>query len=401
MTLSRTNPALLERAAHGGNRAAWEAALGLENGTLIDFSASLNPFGPPACVGPLVREFSQRLNAYPEPDCKALKQHLAAALDVDITSLLPVNGSTELIYLLPRLLPPGREALLIAPCFSEYARAFNATGVGVNVHQLDPNDGFQLNANALLARMQRMPDPGALVLGHPASPNGRRCERDTLLALLDQCERRSILLIVDEAFIDFASPGASLIDRIPASRSLILVRSMTKFYAIAGLRLGYGIAHPDTISRLNAVLPPWSVNALAQAVGSAVLGDTDFPDRTRRRIRTEREYLYGSLSAMPDIQVFASDANFLLFRLEGNRRDGRGFFQSLLRQGLLVRHCGNFDGLDERYFRVAVRTRADNERLIAAVRSLICGNPDSSPHSHAEQTAQHPCVAMGTMGAED
>ena len=160
-------------------------------------------------------------------------------------------------------------------------------------------------------------------------------------------------------------PESSL-KQIDNHRHLILVRSMTKFYALPGLRLGYGIMHPGWIEKLESRRPPWSINSIAQAVGKSALGDKEFPGRVREFIRKERNFLYEGLKEIPALEVFSSDANFLLFRLrEGTERESKALYSSLLGEGLLVRNCGNFHGLDHRYFRVAVKNRRENTNCLS------------------------------------
>ncbi|MEE9258801.1 MAG: threonine-phosphate decarboxylase, partial [Nitrospinaceae bacterium] len=326
---------------HGGNREAAARQAGLRSEDLIDFSASINPLGPPNCVHSALRDSAQYLDEYPDPQAAALRTVLSERLGISPDRITAANGSTELIYLIPYLWSKNKEVALVTPCFSEYERAFRTAGVSVRNIPLDAENGFHFDPDPFLFQLQGLKNLGGVVIGNPNSPAGNLWKADSLSALVHFCEKRNLFLVIDETFIEFCGYEHSPLKQIDNNRHLILVRSMTKFYALPGLRLGYGIMHPGWIEKLESRRPPWSVNAIAQAVGKSVLGDTEFPDRVREFIRKERNFLYKGLKEIPALEVFSSDANFLLFRLrEGTERESKALYSSLLGEGLLVRNCG-------------------------------------------------------------
>lgn len=348
----------LMHAPHGGNLTAVAEATGLERQEFLDFSVNINPLGPPNCVRDICSQSMDFLMEYPDPQYGELKKAFADTVGVSKDWIMVGNGSTELIYLLPHLLESGKEVLIVTPCFSEYERAFQQAGISVRHFNLDPANGFSLPIEKFLFHLNQYPDLGGIVIGHPNNPTGTLLDEESFKTLSKFCARQGIFLFIDETFIDFAAPDKSLLKYSAANKYLILIRSMTKFYSLPGLRLGYGIMHPDRVRTLKAHQPPWSVNGLAQAIGSALTQDKTFSEQSRNYIQQENDFLYENLKEITAIEVFASNANFILFRLLGeNETQAKHFFETLLFQGIVLRNCGNFNGLDQYFFRLAVRNR--------------------------------------------
>ncbi|MBI5428763.1 MAG: threonine-phosphate decarboxylase [Nitrospinae bacterium] len=351
---------------HGGDRKAAATLAGLQPEDLLDFSSSVNPLPLPPCVRRLLAELEQNLREYPDPNSSRLKEELERTLNIDRDRIVVANGSTELIYLLPFLLESKSAVCLAVPCFSEYKRAFDLANFPVHEIPSGPANGFQPEIDCFMERLERIPNLGAAVVGHPNSPAGNLWKEQNLLSLLSYCEDRNVFLVVDETFMDFCGPGRSLLPKIPDSRFLVVVRSMTKFYGLAGLRLGYGVMHPRLVEAMEKRRIPWSVNLAAQKIGAAVLQDREFAEQTRAFIRKENPFLRDALGKTGFLEVFSSDVNFFLVRLRGiDLALPDRFYMNLLRDGILLRNCGNFDGLDKSYFRIAVRAREDNEKLVA------------------------------------
>jgi len=355
-------------APHGGNLTTAVLATGLEREDFLDFSVNLNPLGLPSCVQTICSHAIDLLSEYPDPNYGELKRALANALDVSTDCVMVGNGSTELIYLLPHLLERGKEILIVAPCFSEYERAFQLADIPIRHFPLDPSHGFSLPVDRFLFQVRQFPGLGGIIIGHPNNPTGALLEEEEFLALSLLCEQKGIFLIIDETFIDFAGSDRSFANHVASNPHQVVIRSMTKFYSLPGLRLGYGIMHPEQVGKLEAYQPPWSVNGLAQAIGSALVRVKTFPEKSRNYIQREKVFLYENLNKIPSIEVFPSQANFLLFRLMGNsEEEAKHCFTALLHQGIVIRHCGNFKGLNPGFFRLAVKSRNDNQRLIASI----------------------------------
>jgi threonine-phosphate decarboxylase len=350
---------------HGGNSRAIAEASGTDPDKIIDFSASINPLSPPGCVSQLLLETPRLLQQYPDPHCSLITERISKTTGAPKDWIRVTNGSTEMIYLLPHLFNEKQEVAILDPCFSEYENAFIAFGIQTHSIPLNATKGFQVDPSSLFSKLDTIRHLGAIVLGNPASPTGK-LYGELLAPLQEYCEERDIVLIVDEAFIDFSSTQNSAWNLVKNKKNLILIRSLTKFYSIPGLRVGYGILHPEKIRQIAPRQYPWSVNALAQTVGAEVILDKIFQEKTRSWTQNERNFMLESLNFISAIEVFPSAANFLLFRIRDNS-EPMGLYQYLLSQSLLIRNCGNFKGLDESFFRISLKSRQENQKLADSI----------------------------------
>jgi threonine-phosphate decarboxylase len=351
---------------HGGNVFAVARQLGVQPEGILDFSASINPLGPPPGVREAVTAAFERLVHYPDSGCTELTAALASHHGVAPANVCVANGSTELIFLIPRLVAGGR-ALLIAPTFSEYTVALRQAGFGYDRLVLPHDQGFPLSIDALREELAK--GYGLLFLCNPGNPTGRLYGREEVAEILTLCRETGTLLVLDEAFMDFCEEGSAK-DLVVASGAGVVLRSMTKFYAMPGLRLGYALAAAPLAERLMALRPPWSVGTLAQVAGLAALADGGHSARTLDCVAAERTFLMKELAKLPGVWVYPGAANYLLVRLDGEMT--APLLQELLLSGrVLIRDCANFAGLDERFFRVAVRGRAENARLLAALGDIL------------------------------
>jgi threonine-phosphate decarboxylase len=352
--------------SHGGNVFAVARSLGVSPEEILDFSANINPLGTPPGVRDALAKAFDRLRHYPDSGCTELAGKLASLHGVGPANVCVGNGSTELIHLLPRLVA-GERALLIAPTFSEYAKALRQAGWDYDWFALSGDDGFSLSLDAVREELRR--EYGMLFLCNPGNPTGRLYGKEEAAELLAVCRSAGTLLVVDEAFIDFCEE-ASVKSAVIEGGGGVVLRSMTKFYAIPGLRLGYALAAEPLAMQLAELRPPWSVNTLAQAAGLAALADDGHAGRTLAWVEKEREFLFAGLSALRGVRVWPGAANYLLARLEGGMTAAQ-LQERLLPERILIRDCANFQGLDGCFFRVAVRTREENGRLLAAITAAL------------------------------
>jgi threonine-phosphate decarboxylase len=352
---------------HGGDVYAVARETGRPVSRLLDFSANINPLGPPAVVQQALLQALPSVRHYPDFECAALREALAERHRCSPASFLIGNGSIELIYALPRALSIGR-ALIVGPTFSEYERAVRLANGRCTLIMAKRTSGYRPPLARAAAAAVRSPKD-AVFICNPNSPTGQAVSREEFLRFLRPLSDRGVWCIVDETFVEFAS-GCSVMDDLADLPYLVVLRSFTKFFALPGLRLGYLAGHPEVVERVSRFVPAWTVNALAQAAGMAALRAHRHSRRTVEYLEREREYLAERLSQIAGLRIFPSVTNFLLIELSPRRSAGT-LTRSLRRGGILIRDCSAVPGLSSRTIRVAVRTRKDNERLVGAMKRVI------------------------------
>ncbi|MNM11696.1 Threonine-phosphate decarboxylase [compost metagenome] len=365
---------MLERNGHGGDLATAEELYGVPARQMLDYSANINPLGPPPGLSDILAREWVSLTHYPDPESRELRRAIAQKYDVDFSSIVTGNGAAELIDLIARVLRPATAAV-IEPAFREYAEAAIKAGADILPVSASPENGFSVPEEELLDACR---EADLMFIGQPNNPTGHWFSRETLARLMDTAQRYHTVIVADEAFLDFFENEQclTLLREAANSKHLIVTRSMTKFYAIPGLRLGYAVTHPDLVKTLKDMQVPWSVNHLAQAAGVFCLAQSSYETQTRQLIAQERSWLAHELREM-DCLPFPGQANFMLVRLGVDAPDAAIVQRILGLQGILVRRCSGFKGLDDRYFRIAVRTRPENERLVSALRLALMGGREA------------------------
>lgn len=334
---------------HGGNRRSLAEEAGCPPDEILDFSVNLNPLGMPDGLFAAYSRAFDELAPYPEPYAETLSRLAAGHWRCAPPEILFGNGSSELLNLIPQAWRAPR-AVLISPCYLEYEAACRRAGLETAFFELPPDLSLNLNNFSHFMR-----DGDLVILGNPNNPTGD-C-RDLYDFIAAHPRQR---FVIDEAFADFS--GVTLLGR-PLLPNAIIVRSMTKFYAMAGLRLGYAAAPAPVIELLKQHLPPWSVGTSARAVAEHIFTmDGRFEEQSRTEVRRLRETLSDGLR-QAGLTVFPSEANYLLVRSD----DPALRIRLLRNHRIAVRRCDNYRGLDEHYFRVAVRSAADNEKLLRAL----------------------------------
>lgn len=351
---------------HGGN--VWNASRewGIALESLLDFSASLNPLGPSPLAIKAIEKHLPLICHYPEPGAGSLKKELAGWLGIEKEQLVLGNGASELIYLMARMFYKGR-VLLPAPCFSEYGKGI--VDARIEYFPLEETESFRLPVESFCSRIER---DDLIFIGNPNNPTGTLFEPAGLDEIVKQAARRDAAVVIDEAFLDFTGdPSASLRNRVANNPSLIIVSSLTKFFAIPGLRLGYAVAAPATAAAMERLLPPWRVNSLALAAARASLADLDYIKKTIAAVKREREYLEQQMRLL-GCTVYPAAANFLLLKVGEDRGMTAGRLQQLLGpRGILIRLCDSFENLTPYHFRIAVKTHPENLRLLHALKEVL------------------------------
>lgn len=348
----------------------WAASLaGCPVSALTDFSASINPLGTPQSAIKAIINSVAKLGAYPDPEYTELRSAIAHHHQIDPAFILPGNGSAELLTWAGRELAQQDFTYLITPAFSDYARALNAFGGKIIPCPLTFDfSGKGVLGKGVLGKGERPFAPtSGLLLNNPHNPTGKLWTREEILPYLKQFN----LVVIDEAFMDFLTPAQeqSLIPWIAEYPNLVILRSLTKFYSLPGLRIGYAIAHPDRLKRWQQWRDPWSVNVLAAAATAAALQDKEFQQQTWDWLTPARSRLLEQLKAIPGLEPLEGAANYLLVQTE---MSATKLQEQLLRNyQIVIRDCLSFPELGDRYFRTAVRLSSENDRLTKAIAAIV------------------------------
>lgn len=342
---------------HGAHGELVSRSLDVPVDELLDFSQNINPLGAPRDVLEAAqRALYDEAGSYPAPDYTELREALAKYLRVPAGRVVPTNGGAEALFLAAGAAGTG-SALVLEPTFSEYAAAARASGMEVARRVARrPEEGFRFDPAAI----EDLGGVSLVFLCNPNNPTGDSLGHGQVLEVAARVREAGAVLVVDEAFADFA-PGSSVAAMVDGG--LWVARSLTKFFAIPGLRLGCLVC--DDAERVQTLQPSWPVNAVAAAAGIAAAGDHSFAETSIAEVSRLRRNLFGVLDDLEELRPFPGAANVLLVR------GPEGLAGRLARRGVLVRGCGPFMGLGPEYFRIAVRGEAENAQLVAAIREEL------------------------------
>ncbi|WP_019500985.1 threonine-phosphate decarboxylase CobD [Pseudanabaena sp. PCC 6802] len=348
--------------SHGGN-VEWAAAIaGCMPSEILDFSASINPLGMPASVRQVLQSphILAQIHHYPDPNYTRLRQAIANYHQISPDWIMPGNGAAELLTWACRDLAVLDLVRLPVPAFADYLRALRAASA--NFEKIPLEIGNEMEDRGGSNRQSNRQSIGIL-LNNPHNPTGRLYQRHQFIPLLEHYD----LVVIDEAFMDFLPPSESqsAIDLVEQHPNLVILRSLTKFYALPGLRIGYALAHPDRLRAWQTWRDPWSVNCLAMEAAIAALADREFQSKTWQWLPTARTYLYKQLERIPSISPMTGAANFLLVRSERPVLPLRD--RLLSEHRILIRDCQSFPELGDRYFRLSIRTIEEQEKLLQGI----------------------------------
>ena len=351
---------------HGGNLEKAMERYGISLNEIIDFSANINPLGiSPKIKEVLVKSIDQ-LSHYPDPECKEAKKEISGYFKIDYENILLGNGSTELIYLIVQTLKP-KKVLIPVPTFCEYERALNSNNVSINFYKLKEKQEFLVSIDEITPRLAGI---DLVFLCNPNNPTGTFLPKKEILNLVKEVQKRKIFLVLDEAFIDLYEEE-SLIKEVKNYDHLIVLRSLTKFYGLPGLRIGFGVSSLKLIKKLETQKITWSVNSLAQIAVREVLRDEKYISKSRSFLLKEKKFLYRELSNIKGLKAYKPSANFIFIKLLKNI-SSEILQNQLGRKGILIRNCSNFRGLEEENFvRVAVRNRKENIKLLKELKKVL------------------------------
>ncbi len=354
-----------KRFEHGGN--IYQS--GAPKGTWTDFSANINPLGLAKTVRDAISSHIDTIIHYPDPQGRQLKKLLAEHYAVPYENLILGNGAAELFYLYMHAFLP-KKVLIPVPSFSEYERAAVAVQADIQYVYMNPDDGFAMPWE----RMYHLCGAAdCIIMGNPNNPTGTLIPSSLLEKFIQAAKEAKTDIIIDESFLDFRSDAEkySVCSLVSSYDNLFVIRSLTKFYAIPGLRLGFAVVHGTKSNTLEKHNDVWNVNSLAQAAGTAALRDSTYRYMSRKYLASTAASLYNKLRTIDGIFVFPPTVNFLLIHSERRKLDAAAIASQLRAYGILIRNCANYPGLDKYYFRLAVRTNEENNKIFQALKKIF------------------------------
>lgn len=330
-----------------------------KNKNMIDFSANINPLGLPRGVKIALTDSIDKSVHYPDINCEALREKLAQKYNINKEYLIFGNGAADIIFAVTIALKP-RKSLVLAPTFAEYEQALAAIGSSIIYYNLKEENGFQVNKQLL---EYITTDLDMVFLCNPNNPTGEVIPKPILMKIIKKCKQNNIIIVVDECFNSFIDQNEveSVMKETAKYDNLIVINAFTKLYAMPGIRLGFGAISNKLIHEyIEKSTQPWNVSVLAQEAGIAALDEIEYVTKTKELITKERNYLIRELQQL-GYKIYGSKANYIFFKGK------KGLYEKCLENKIIIRDCSNYRGLNEGYYRIAVRTHEDNEKLIQAL----------------------------------
>lgn len=356
------------RAKHGGNIYEIAKKYGINEKEIIDFSANINPLGVPNKLKAAIISNIEALENYPDPDYKELVSSIAKYNNINEDFVIPGNGATEIIFKIVQAVKP-KKSLLLAPTFLEYERALKSVGSDIQYYLLNENNEFKIDKKELLEKLKD--DIDFIVLCNPNNPTGQIIEKELLKEILIECKSKGINLMLDEAFIEFVDDeeNSSLIKLLTDFENLFIIRALTKFFAIPGLRIGYGLISNEEIKeKIISKKEPWTINGFAAISGEVLLGDKEYIRKSKEFFALERKRMYEKLMNLKELRVFKPHANYIFFKLLD---ENIGLKDKLIAKKILIRQCDNYVNLGKSFFRVAIKDQKSNDELIKTLSEVL------------------------------
>jgi len=355
---------------HGGNIYKAAGKLGFKSGEILDFSANINPFGIPPNLKAHLKSCLDMCTNYPDPESNRLKCQLAAYTGVQRKNICVGNGALDLIYLVFHA-ANAKKVIIPAPTFNEYEKAARTSGAEVIYYKRPESKNFRIDFDELLSfSIEKGSD--TILICNPNNPTSTAEKSDELVSFVKKAAQNNIKVIIDEAFIELTKNMSelSVSSFVKEFSNLYVIRAVTKFFGIPGLRLGYCLSSEANILEIVGKQPSWPINTLASEAGIVFDIDKEYISRTNEWIKNEPDYLYKELGTIEEIKAFPPETNFILCKLISRNWDAERLRELLLKDRILIRNAGNFVFLDDTYFRVAVKDRESNNCLLRSLKNI-------------------------------
>ena len=356
----------MSKVVHGGNIDELSRSFNLDKDRLIDFSANINPLGINENVKEVIIKSLNEVERYPDITYFQLKSAISKFEGVENKDIVLGNGAAEVIFNLVRAIKP-KKVLIPAPTFGEYEEAVLSVGSEIKDFYLQEDKNWIIDEEI---NNYINDDIDMVFICNPNNPTGTLTSKDVLINTIKKASLTNTIVVIDESFLDFIREVEeySVINLINEFSNVFIIKSMTKLFAIPGIRIGYGICkNKELLKKIEEISVPWNINILAEKAAICSLKEEEYIDKTISYIKEEKEYLFKELNKLKDIKVFKPSVNFIMFKLEKEM----DLKLELMKRNIIIRSCNNYKGLNDNYYRVAVRKREENEKLIQALKSVI------------------------------
>jgi len=356
--------------SHGGDVWGFSRKYGIPINNVLDFSAPINFLGASPKAVEAIKNVASKVRFYPDPNPKELKKQIAEYVgNIKAENIIIGNGSIEPIYMIADFFAPNFEAIIPVPSFSEYEKATIRVHGKPVFSKLKDDFSMDIENIKKAANIKTR----VIFICNPHSPSGKLYSRENILEIIEFCDKKNIFVCVDENYMEFSdlSPKTTVTGYVEKYKNLFVVKSLSKFFGMPGVRFGFGVTNNNFVCKLQDVRQPWSINLLAVFATKAALKDSEFISKTKKTIAKEKANLEKMISSIDILHVFPSATNFLLVKILDNRISSTILREKLAKDGILIRDCSTFVGLDNSYFRVTVRSFNQNNLLIDKLRKEI------------------------------
>lgn len=348
---------------HGGNiyRLKREG-----KGELLDYSSNINPLGVPESFKRAIIENFDILEKYPDPDYVELRENIGRYNKVDVKNIIAGNGATEILFLYMKAMKP-KKTLIISPSFAEYKRALDSVGSEIIHYPLLEENNYNLDIESFL---KEVPKCDLVVICNPNNPTGSFISLENIKKINDALSEKGIKLFIDEAFIEFIRGWEDMTSVLLEDKNIFVMRALTKFFAVPGVRLGYGITYDEEImKKMEKYKEPWSVNSFADIAGKIMLWDKEYIEATENWIEEEKKWFYEESCKIENIKTFKTNVNFILVKLL--KKNSSVVRDEMIEKGVVVRDASNFMFLNEQYIRLAIKNRENNIKVLQALKEVM------------------------------
>ncbi|WP_250277467.1 pyridoxal phosphate-dependent aminotransferase [[Clostridium] colinum] len=352
---------------HGGDLDMINQKYNIPKNSIIDFSGNINPLGMSNKIKNTISSNIDVITTYPDKNYSTLKKSISNYCNCSENSIIVGNGATEIISLFIKNLSP-KNAIIVSPSYSEYERELKNNNCNIHFFHLKEEDNFILNIQNLLNIINDKID--LVILCNPNNPTGTALNNDQIKLLLEKCK----FLMIDETYAEFSSESenicaTSLVDYYD---NLFIIRGTSKFFAIPGIRLGYGICkNKDILHKINKYKDPWSVNSIANLIGITIFNDIEYIKATKNLISTQKKYIFKELSNINNLKFYDSKSNFILCKILNKKTTSTNLFEILIKENILIRDAKNFTFLDDSFFRFCILSEENNKRLINKLKNIL------------------------------